>query len=120
MCGICGVASSNPEIPVREKYILRLATRDILPSEIVWRKKRPLSAPLDQWLRELPEFARELLSEGNLREKGYFNDKFVVHMLKQHQAGKAKYGRALMGVLWVQLWDDLFLHGCSPMHHNEF
>jgi asparagine synthase (glutamine-hydrolysing) len=110
-------AQIPPSLKMRgleEKHILRLALRDDLPLEIRRRKKRGLAAPYDQWIRDLPEFAMELLSEGQLREKGYFNHKVVSHMLEQHRAGNAEHGLPLMGVLGVQLWDDLFVRGCRP------
>ena len=97
---------------IEEKHILRRAMSDILPEEIVRRRKRGLAAPYVQWTRDLPEFAMELLSETQLREKGYFNPKFVAHMVERHRSCKADYGISLMGVLGVQLWDDLFMRGC--------
>lgn len=97
---------------LREKHILREAMREILPVEIVERKKRGLSAPYTQWVGDLPAFGLELLSENRLREKGYFNSKFVARLVEQHRSGKANYGKYLMGVLGVQLWDDLFMLGC--------
>jgi len=98
---------------LQEKHILRLAMRDVLPPEILRRKKRGLAAPVVQWTRDLPEFATELLSEHQLYEKGYFNPKFVIRMLDHHRTGKANYPGQLMGVLGVQLWDDLFMRGCQ-------
>ncbi|MBW2171300.1 MAG: asparagine synthase C-terminal domain-containing protein, partial [Deltaproteobacteria bacterium] len=100
---------------LQEKHILRLAMRAYLPPEIVRRRKRGLRAPLRQWLREdLPDFAEDLLSEDRLQQKGYFNPAFVTHILKQHRAGNGNYRWLLVGVLGVQLWDDMFLHGCRP------
>jgi len=106
-----------PDLKMRglqEKHILRQAMRDNLPPEIHQRRKRGLSAPYGQWTRDLPEFAMELLSKDRIREKGYFNHEFVINMLQQHKSGKADYGRQLMGVLGVQLWDELFIQGCRP------
>lgn len=97
---------------LREKYILRRAMRNDLPEEIVRRKKRGLAAPYGQWIRDLPEFAKELLSEKELREKGYFNSKFVLDMLEQHRSGKVNYAPQLMGVLGIHIWDRLFVQGC--------
>lgn len=97
---------------LREKYILRRAMRNDLPEEIVRRKKRGLAAPYGQWIRDLPEFAKELLSEKELREKGYFNSKLVLDMLEQHRSGKANYAPQLMGVLGIHIWDRLFVQGC--------
>jgi asparagine synthase (glutamine-hydrolysing) len=99
----------------QEKHILRLAMQAYLPTEIVRRRKRGLLAPMREWLREdLPDFAEDLLSEERLRQKGYFNPAFVTHIRKQHRAGNSDFRWLLVGVLSIQLWDDMFLHGCRP------
>jgi len=99
---------------IKEKHILRMAMQDILPAEIVKRKKRGLAAPFSEWVRHLPAFAVELLSENQIGKKGYFNSKLISHLVEQHRTGKADYGGQLMCVLGVQLWDNLFLRGCRP------
>jgi asparagine synthase (glutamine-hydrolysing) len=99
---------------LKEKYILRRAMQDVLPAEILQRKKRGLTAPYGQWLRNLPDFATELLSEKSLLEKGYFNPVYIRDILDRHKNGKTSYERLLIRVLGVQVWDDLFLKGCSP------
>jgi asparagine synthase (glutamine-hydrolysing) len=99
---------------LHEKHILRRALEGALPSEILKRKKRGLSAPFWPWQDCLPEFVADALSESTLHTKGYFNPQYVRHMLQQHQNGKANFGRELIGVLNVQLWDDLFVQGCRP------
>lgn len=97
---------------LQEKYILRQAVRKILPGQIVWRKKRGLRAPYDQWLREkLPDFALEMLSEANLSKKGYFRPPAVHDLLKKHRAGERDCGAHLLGILGIQLWDELFMNG---------
>jgi asparagine synthetase B (glutamine-hydrolysing) len=104
---------------LEEKHVLRRAMVEVLPPEIVHRKKRGLTAPFHSWLRRLPEFASELLSERKVRDKGYFDSQRVCHMLQQHQAGHADYGWVLMAVLKVQLWDDVFLRNSQPGRHEE-
>jgi asparagine synthase (glutamine-hydrolysing) len=99
---------------LHEKYILRRALEGVLPTEILKRRKRGLSAPFWPWQRRLPEFVADALSESRLHKKGHFNPQFVRHMLEQHQNGKAHFGKELLGVLNVQLWDDLFVQGCRP------
>jgi asparagine synthase (glutamine-hydrolysing) len=99
---------------LQEKHILRRALRGLLPQEVLQRKKHGLAAPFRQWMRDLPEFAMELLSERQIRDKGYFDPQVVGHMVQQHRAGNADYGRPLTGVVKVQLWDDLFRRGCQP------
>ena len=106
-------AAIPPSLKLRgltEKYILRKAMQPLLPREIYHRKKRGLRAPFKQWMQEkLPEFAEELLSARSLRAKGYFKPEIVERMLAQHRTGAKDYGVLLIGVLAVQLWDDLFL-----------
>lgn len=97
-----------------EKYILREALRRDLPREIIRRKKRGMAAPYGQWMRALPPFAMEMLAEKKLREKGYFSPPMVSRMLLEHREGTTNHARSLMGILGVQLWDDLFVRGCQP------
>jgi len=93
----------------QEKYILRHALEGELPPEILWRKKRGLAAPFSQWLRRLPEFAADLLTEEQLRGRGYFEPQVVGAMIEQHRSGAANHAKSLLGVLTIHLWDDLFM-----------
>jgi asparagine synthase (glutamine-hydrolysing) len=97
----------------REKYILRQAMRRVLPAEIVNRPKRWLSTPNAAWLRgKLPDFALEVLSDGSLRSKGYFSPEPVARLLERHRAGRANHASQLLGIIGIQLWDELFVRGC--------
>jgi asparagine synthase (glutamine-hydrolysing) len=91
------------------KYVLRRAVADLLPSEMVWQRKIGLQAPLASWLRgRLPAFAEEALSPERLRAAGYFEPGTVASLLERHRARPGSDGRLLVGVLGVQLWDELF------------
>jgi asparagine synthase (glutamine-hydrolysing) len=94
---------------LEEKYILRRAMEADLPPEIVWRKKRGLAAPFSQWMRQLPAFAADLLTTEQLRARGYFEPEVVAALIEQHRSGAANHAKSLLGVLAVQLWDDLFM-----------
>jgi len=100
----------------QEKYILRRALRGVLPPEILYRRKRGLQTPYQQWLRDpLPAFAEDLLSTDRLRDKGYFVPSVVHTMLRQHrEARSAWHGALLMAVLAIQTWDELFLQARGP------
>ena len=93
-----------------EKWILRKAMEKVLPAAICWRRKRGMEAPVRAFFsRPLPEFARELLSPQRLRETGVFNPAAVGSLLTAHQQGAADYSRQLMGVLSIEIWQELFL-----------
>jgi asparagine synthase (glutamine-hydrolysing) len=98
---------------LKEKYIFRKAMASHLPPEIANRKKRGLLAPSKPWLSgNMPEYIKYFFSESQLRKKGYFNPSFVRQLLNQHRAGRENFSRALMVVLSVQVWDELFIEGC--------
>jgi asparagine synthase (glutamine-hydrolysing) len=100
---------------LREKYVLRRALEGALPSEILWRRKRPLMAPIETWLRgPLPAFAGELLSPAGLRATGYFEPAAVQGLVADVRAGRGLDARLLLMVLGVQLWDVLFRHPAAP------
>jgi asparagine synthase (glutamine-hydrolysing) len=94
---------------LREKHVLRRAMARDLPPEIAWRKKRGLAAPFSEWMREPPAFAAELLSTEQLRARGYFEPSAVAALVAQQRGGGVNHAKSLLGVLAVQLWDDLFV-----------
>lgn len=112
-----------PQIKLKgfqEKYILRQAMKSHLPAEIRKRKKRGLTSPYMDWLRDdLPDFAKEMLSESSLKGKGYFHPSFVTDILKKYREGDPFWGSTIMGVLTVQLWDEIFMKTISSSVHER-
>lgn len=99
---------------LREKHVLRRAMANVLPPDIVNRKKRGLQVPMDSWLRApLPAFAAERLSAAALRQSGYFDPDRVAALLRHHRAGAENFGQIISAVLGVQIWHDLFRRGAS-------
>jgi len=97
---------------LKEKYILRKAVADLLPAQIVQRKKKGLFAPLSEWLRDsTSEHITHFLSQETVRKKGYFNPAFVDSLYTKHRTRQGDFSRVLMMVLNVQIWDELFLNG---------
>ncbi len=94
----------------QEKSFLREVARPWIPRETLRRSKRGLAAPHARWLQQahLPSWAEEALHPSALEEAGYFQVRTVKQMRSEHQAGRADYGRALMGVLSTQLWHQQF------------
>jgi len=98
-----------------EKHILRRAMENILPPDVVKRRKRAFQLPMNEWLRgDLPPFAAEAFSEAAVREAGYFNPEQVAIFLRLHRERQANLGPALEAVLGVQLWHNLFRRAALP------
>lgn len=100
---------------LREKYVLRRALDGVLPDDIRWRRKRPLTAPLGAWFRgSLPAFAEDLLSPSRLRASGYFEPAAIERLITEVRSGRGLDARLLLMVLGVELWDTLFRHRGAP------
>lgn len=84
-----------------EKYILKRAVADWLPSEIVWRTKRGMGVPLTTWcLHELWHDLGVWLNPARLQQEGIWNP----HIAQQIAAGWGTIqGRRIGECLWLLL-----------------
>jgi asparagine synthase (glutamine-hydrolysing) len=98
-----------------EKHILRKAMEPYLPAEITWRRKKGLRSPEPSWRPEwgeVPEFARELLTDDVVRSKGYFRPEAVRRLLEEQKG----LDGTLAAVVGFHLWDEQFVQGKGPTY----
>ncbi len=89
------------------KHILKMAMKDILPDEILFRKKMGFGVPLVHWFKkDLAEYARDVLLSRKAVERNIFNQNYIQSMLNNHQ----KKGRDLSARIWALLF---FEHWCT-------
>jgi asparagine synthase (glutamine-hydrolysing) len=94
------------------KYILKKAVEDLLPAEILHRKKMGFPTPLKPWLAG--DGAQMLL--GQLQRKdgllaGYVNRAELERLLDRHRAGSEDATDRIWRLLNLQVWADVFLEG---------
>ena len=92
------------------KYILKRAVEDILPREIVYRKKMGFPTPLRQWLME--PSADGLLAQLNDREgllAPYIDFSYLNDLLARHQSGLEDATDRIWRLLNLQLWGKQFI-----------
>jgi asparagine synthase (glutamine-hydrolysing) len=90
---------------LRKKVLLRRAAEPLLPSRIVYGKKRGFSIPAAAWLRgELEPFAREVLSASTLESQGLIRPEAARRVLDRHVARKEDLSRQLWGLMSLTLW----------------
>ena len=86
------------------KVLLKRYALKYLPERIVFRRKRGLSVPLQQWLRgPLRDWAASALAAGRLELTG-IRPAAANDLLAQHCAGKADHARALWTLLTLDEW----------------
>jgi asparagine synthase (glutamine-hydrolysing) len=106
---------------LKEKYILKHASRDFIPPELRRRPKQPYRAPISRCFfgKGSPDYVGELLSEKAIDRAGYFHPKKVGRLVDkcQKQDGHLASERenmAVAGILSTQLLDHLFLRNFPP------
>jgi asparagine synthase (glutamine-hydrolysing) len=88
------------------KHILKRAMKDILPNEIIFRKKMGFGVPLTHWFKkDLSEYAGDILLSHEARQRNIFDSKHVQALLENHR----KRGRDLSARIWALLF---FEHWC--------
>ncbi|MGB3641520.1 MAG: asparagine synthetase B family protein [Rivularia sp. (in: cyanobacteria)] len=89
-----------------EKYILKRAVETWLPSEIVWREKRGMGVPLNNWcLGELWSEVSKRLNTGILKSEGFYQEDIIRKILAGEIGGQIRQ-RRIGEVLWLLLmWE---------------
>lgn len=70
---------------LQEKYILKQAAKDFLPSPIINREKFAFHAPgSPNLLKQNVEYINDILSTNLIKKQGYFNPTAIEHLKKQY------------------------------------
>lgn len=108
---------------LNEKYILKRATRHLIPQTVLKRTKQPYRAPdAESFFDTATQSARadyvdELLSADRIRRHGLFNPEAVDNLVQKARQGKAigvKDNMALVGILSTQLLIEQFVMNSPP------
>jgi asparagine synthase (glutamine-hydrolysing) len=94
------------------KYIFKRAVEDLLPREIIYRRKMGFPTPLRQWL--LDPRAEVLFSILRARDgllASYLKLSELEDLLARHRAGVEDATDRIWRLLNLQVWGDVFLTG---------
>jgi asparagine synthase (glutamine-hydrolysing) len=94
------------------KFILKEAVADLLPHEIVYRKKMGFPTPWAYWLAG-PQLEKieQLLLEPRSRARGIFRSEAIRNLFAEHRAGHRDHGNRIWRLLNLELWQRVFLDG---------
>jgi len=95
-----------------EKYILKMAVKDLVPNEIIKREKAGFGVPYAHWIKnEMEELVKQRLSEGELI-KNLFEKEKIEKLMHNYQNSKWNHPATLVWNLFVlELWYEIFLGG---------
>ena len=95
---------------LKRKYILKKAAENLLPKEVVWRKKAGFGAPIRSWLRgPLRPMVDDLLCESVVRRRGLFEPAFIKVLLEDNLSGREDHNLNIFALLNLELWMQQFL-----------
>jgi asparagine synthase (glutamine-hydrolysing) len=93
-----------------EKWVLKQAVRDLLPSTIIERPKSGMRVPVQTWLRgPLRALAHDLLLGRQARTRGLFQPATIRAWLRGEGALYPRQGGKLWLILTLELWLRAFL-----------
>jgi asparagine synthase (glutamine-hydrolysing) len=96
----------------RTKVLLREALRDLVPREILTRRKMGFPVPVGRWLRERfwPMVEEFVLGQRAL-QRGLFDASMLQHLAGEHRAGAWEHGDRLWLLVNLEIWQRIFLEG---------
>ena len=114
------VAEFAGSIPARlkvkgleKRYLFKRAFRNLLPAEVIKKKKHGFGIPVASWLKSDPrlrELSRDLLLSNRSFERGYFRRSFIEELFRQHEADDSSYyGDTLWVFLALEMWHRQFV-----------
>lgn len=105
-------AGVPPQLKVRgltTKYLLKKAVVDLVPKEIIWRKKQGFSVPIDQWFKkELKNYLPNLIKDKGFKKACLFNTDYIAWLIHEH--GRSGYfSFELWAIIVFDLWYKAYI-----------
>lgn len=92
------------------KYLFKRAVSQLLPQEVIKKRKQGFMLPLAQWLRDdLRDFTESVLSEANVKKRGYFKYTCIRWLLDQHYQGRRIFTDQIWALLILELWHQIYI-----------
>ena len=90
------------------KYILKKSYEDILPHEILYRRKQGFGMPLQEYLRdELRDYSHSKIFDFN--ELNYFDKDELEELWQRHQTGRSDYSRLFWNIMMFNMWFEKWM-----------
>jgi asparagine synthase (glutamine-hydrolysing) len=108
-------ASVPPQMKLRGKqgkYIMKKAVENLLPHNIIYRKKMGFPTPITAWLmQDQAKTIREYLRDPEGLLAAYVNFEYLDDLLDKHDSGLHDATDRIWRLLNLQVWGDMYLTG---------
>jgi len=92
------------------KYLLRQLGKDLLPPEILERRKMGFGVPVGAWMRhEIRPLLEDTLLSPQARTRRYFQTEAMRRFVEAHVSGQKDYSYPLWSIFWLEMWHRQFM-----------
>jgi len=92
------------------KHILKRSLEEILPREVLYRRKRGFGAPVTQWFRgKLSKDLERRVMTSPLRRREFVDYDFIARLFDEHRRGARDWGCHLWALLNLSLWYERWI-----------
>jgi asparagine synthase (glutamine-hydrolysing) len=92
------------------KDLLKKVASQVVPREVLYRKKMGFSVPITHWFRrQLKDFLRDILLSEKSLGRNLIKPEIVKNMVEQHTSGKQDFTAPLYTLLMLELWFQRFI-----------
>src|SRR4030095_7271999 len=92
------------------KHILKRALEEILPRDVLYKRKRGFGAPVEGWFRGPAGSALEAqVMSSSLRKRDLFDYNFIARLFAEHRTGARNWGFQLWALLNLSLWYERWI-----------
>ena len=97
------------------KYVLRQAMADVLPPEILTRRKMGFPVPVGAWFRgTYRHVVDDVVLGDRALARGLFDPAALRRLVASHVSGEANHDERLWSLVNLELWQRIHLDGESP------
>lgn len=92
------------------KLILKDLAKDILPREIVYRRKKGFPVPISKWFSgDIRSLASDILLDRRTIGRGIVNRQYMERILSTHREGSNDNSRRIMSLIIMEIWFRMYI-----------
>lgn len=115
---VADLASSMPaSLKIKDgvnKYILKKTFGNMLPKEIIERKKQGFDVPIKHWIKnDLKDFLNTSLLK-DIEHRNYFNSDYVKKIIEEHNSDRRDNSRRIWALLMFEIWNKIYIDNIEP------
>jgi asparagine synthase (glutamine-hydrolysing) len=92
------------------KHVLKQALEEVLPRELLRRRKRGFGAPIKEWLRDDPtRLLDSHVLNSKMRRREFFDYSYIARLVEEHRSGAHDWSFHLWTLLNLSAWYERWI-----------